>query len=331
VSQTAIAQQRGGGPLRAADQPPQAQEKLPRDITITAIPGVIAAGAKWQQAWQGADNADGIIAAPDGSLLFAQEQPNTIRKLDVKDFDSAFVKDTHGTGSIAMDSEGRIIAVQRTCTDPGRGDAPCSEATKVAVIYPERERKVLADNFQGKPLGRLNDLVVDKKGTVYFTSGGAYTLKPGGQVTSLGDNIRSNGIMLSPDEKTLYVTNGTTILAFDIAPDGNVTNRRDFARLTSGGGDGMTVDAAGRLYVTAQAGGVQVFSPQGNHLGTIPTPRDVITVAFAGPDKKTLYVVGSGALAPNGLEFTLAEGFRNNAKTIYKIPMLAEGFKGRAK
>ena len=137
--------------------------------------------------------------------------------------------------------------------------------------------------------------------------------------------------MLSPDEKTLYVTNGGTILAFDIQPDGTVSNRRDFGKLASGGGDGMAVDAAGRLYVTAQAGGVQVFSPQGAHLGTIPTPRNVITVAFAGPDKKMLYVVGGGALAPNGLEFTLAEGFRNNAKTIYKIPLMAEGYKGRAK
>ena len=166
-SQAVIAQQRGG-PQQAAAQPQEAQEKLPRNVTVTAIPGVIAAGAKWQQVWQGADNADGIIGTPDGGVLFAQEQPNTIRKLDVKDFDSAYAKDTHGAGSIAMDSQGRIIAVQRTCTDPGRGDAPCSEPTKVAVIYPENERKVLADNFQGKPLGRLNDLVVDKKGDGVF-------------------------------------------------------------------------------------------------------------------------------------------------------------------
>jgi gluconolactonase len=57
----------------------------------------------------------------------------------------------------------------------------------------------------------------------------------------------------------------------------------------------------------------------------------VISVAFAGPDKKTLYVVGSGALDPDGKEHTTPTGVRNNAKSIFKIPMVARGFKGRAK
>ena len=303
-----------------------------REVTVTAIPGVIAAGAKWQLVWQGTDNADGIVGTDDGGLLLAQEQPNVIRKLDKNDKDSAYVNDTHGTGAVAIDSKGRILGVERTCTDPGRGNAPCTEPTKVAIIYPEKDRKVLADNFQDKPLGRLNDLVVDKRGAVYFTAGAAYYAKAGGQVMSLGDNIRSNGIMLSPDEKTLYVTNGAAILAFDIQPDGTVNNRRDFAKLEgASGGDGMAIDAAGRLYVTSQAGGVQVFSPDGKHLGAIPAPRNAISAAFSGPDKKTLYVVGNGAFGPDGKEFTTPQGVRNNAKSIYKIAMLAQGYKGRAK
>jgi gluconolactonase len=307
------------------------QERLPREVTLSAIPGVIAQGAKWQQVWQGTNNADGIAGTADGALLFAQEQPSTIRKLDGNDKDSVYISDTHGAGAVAIDYQGRVLAVQRTCTDPGRRDnTPCSEPTAIAVICPEKERKTLADNFGGKPLGRLNDLVVDKKGTIYFTVGPAYYLRSGGKVISLGDNIRSNGIMLSPDEKTLYVTNGGTILAFDILADGNVTNRRDFAKLQSGNGDGMAIDADGRLYVTS-APGVQVFDRDGKYLGTIPAPRNVISVAFSGPDKRTMYVVGSGALGPDGQEFTTPDGVRNNAKTIYKIQMLAQGYKGRAK
>ena len=63
---------------------------------------------------------------------------------------------------------------------------------------PRAARKTLADSFEGKPLGRLNDLVADRKGGVYFTVGGAYYADPAGRVTSLGDNIRANGIILSP-------------------------------------------------------------------------------------------------------------------------------------
>jgi gluconolactonase len=311
----------------------QAQEKLPREVKITAIPDVIDADAKWQEVWHGTDNADGIVGTKDGGLLFAQEQTNTVRKLDKNDKDSVFVEDTHGAGALAIDYKNRVLAAQRTCTDPGRGSAPCSEPTAIAIIYPELERKTIIDNSNGKPLGRIDDLVVDKKGTVYFTAGTVYyvtnkeksklLLGRGGadnQIRDLGPDIRTNGIALSPDEKTLYVTNGSSILQYDIQLNGFVNNRREFAKLQGGNGDGMAIDEAARLYVTNPAG-VQVFGPQGKLLGTIPTPRSVISVAFSGKEKKTLFVVGSGALGADG----------NNAKTIYKIQMVASGFKGRAK
>jgi gluconolactonase len=308
-----------------------AQPQGAREVAVTAIPGVVAAGAAWTLVWQGTDNADGLVGTGDGGVLFAQEQPNRVGKLDRRDRPSVVLTGTHGAGSLAIDAAGRIIAVERTCTDPGRpADVPaCQEPTKITILTPER--KVLADSFNGKPLGRLNDLVADKKGGVYFTVGGAYYANARGDVSSLGDDIRANGIMLSPTENIVYVTNGPSVLAFDIQPDGSVNNRRDFAKLEAGGnGDGMAIDAAGRLYVTS-APGVQVFSPQGKYLGVIPTPRSVISVAFSGSLKKTLYVVGSGALGPDGKEFTTPSGVRNNAKTIYKIAMQSQGFRGRAK
>jgi len=69
--------------------------------------------------------------------------------------------------------------------------------------------------------------------------------------------------------------------------------------------------------------GVQVFTPEGLHLGTIPSLRQVTTVAFAGPDKKTFYFIGRDSDGPGG------EGA--NARSLYKVAMLAQGFKGRAK
>jgi len=304
-----------------------------REVSVTEIPGVVAAGAKWTVAWQGTDNADGIVGTSDGGLLFAQEQPNQVSKLDANDRVSVFIKDTHGAGSLSIDSQNRVVAILRTCTDPGNAGrgitAPCTEPTAVALLTPQR--KVLVETVDGKPFGRPNDLVAARNGGVYFTSGGAFYLNPAGKATAIGGELRTNGIMLSPDEKTLYITNGPVVVALDVQPDGSVTNRRDFAKLEAGGnGDGMAIDAAGRLYVTS-APGVQVFSPQGAYLGVIPTPRAPISVAFSGPDKRTLYVVGGGALGPDGKEFQTPQGVRNNGKTIFKIPMLAQGFRGRAK
>jgi gluconolactonase len=300
-----------------------------REVTVTEIPGVVSAGATWTLVWQGTDNADGIVGTSDGGLLFAQEQPNRVSKLDKSGKVSVYLEDTHGAGALSVDSKGRILAVERTCTDPGRHGAPCTEPTAVAVLAPER--RILADNIEGKWLGRLNDLIADSKGGIYFNGTDTYYLNAAGKVSIIGKNIRTNGITLSRDEKTLYVTNGGEIAAFDVQADGTVKNQRVFAKLDAGGsGDGMAIDAMGRIYVTT-APGVQVLSPEGRYLGVIPAPRNVISVAFSGPGKRTLYVVGSGALGPDGTEFKTPEGVRNNAKTIYKIDMLAQGFSGRVK
>src|SRR5207247_2091459 len=75
-----------------------------RDASVTAIPGVIAAGARWTLVWQGRDNADGLVGTPDGGLLFAQEQPSRVSKLDRDDKVSVYVENTHGSGSLALDA-----------------------------------------------------------------------------------------------------------------------------------------------------------------------------------------------------------------------------------
>jgi gluconolactonase len=302
----------------------------PKEVTVTAIPGVIAAGAKWTLVWKGNENADGIAGTNDGGLLFAQEQLDQVSKLDKNGKYSAFLTNAHGPGAVSIGPKNRILVVERTCTDPGghKGGKPaeCTEPTDVAALTPER--KILASSFSGKGFGRVNDLVADKKGGVYFTSGGAFYISPSGQVSSVGENLRTNGITLSPDEKTLYITNGPTVAAFDVQPDGSVKNQREFGKL-QGGGDGMAIDSMGRLYVTTPNVGIGVLAPDGKYLGTIPTPRTCISVAFSGPGKKTLYVAMLGAVGPDGQEIKTTPAVRNNAMSLYTIPMIAQGFKGR--
>ena len=286
--------------------------KSPPDTTAPDIPGVVRGGTKVQLVRDLFHSTEGPIAMPDGSLLFTEQDAGDgqLVRIDKDDTISTFVDNTNRTIGLAYDPKGRLIGTQ-------------SNIPRVAVLHPTR--MTLAEQFEGVPLVAPNDLVADKKGGIYFTDplGSRFRptpvgrtkpllfyIRPDGKLMKASEEVeRPNGITLSPDEKILYAANGPTIAAFDVQPDGTLRNFRTFATLVGGNADSMCVDAAGRLYVAA--GGVQVFNPQGQHLGTIPTPLSPQAPAFAGADKKTLYVVGSGA--------------------VYKIAMIAQGVQGRAK
>jgi gluconolactonase len=327
------AQARGARVPEAAGQGQQgrgpAAEQAAHNLTITAIPGVVAAGGKWTKVWQaGGNSADGILPDKDGSVLVAQEDYDTVLKIDESGKASVSVANAKGVGSLSMDRQGRLYGAHRT-ERPG-STKPDRESIVNAITILNPQRETIADKWaDGTPLTvRPNDLAADGTGGAYFTVGCLYYAGPTG-VTVVADNIRTNGIAFSPDDKTLYVTNGGTLVAFDVEGPGMLTNRHDFAILLPGSmGDGTAVDSEGRLYVSSNAG-VQVFDKTGKHLGVIPTPRGVISVAFAGPDKKTLYIVGSGADDENGQP--IRQGPQQTAATIYKLPVIAQGLKDRAK
>jgi gluconolactonase len=279
----------------------------PRDYTVSEIAGVIAAGQKWNEIWDvEGNNADGIVAK-DGGLLIAQNDNSNVVKLDKSGKESLAYSGTNTGGSLAMNSKGALFVANRGLNPSIERLAPT--------------RKTLANKYNGDPMdcigGVLNDISADSKGGVYFTMGGLFYADRKGTITRYGQNLNTNGIVLSADEKRLYVTNGQTVAVFDVQNDGSLTNQREFAKLEGGGfGDGSTFDSAGRLYVSSNAG-VQVFSPDGKYLGLIPTPRGIISLAFSGPDRKTLYAVS-----------------RDNAQNkdwIIAIPMVAQGPKGRGK
>lgn len=329
---------------RGAAAQQRMQQAGERQITVAEIPGVIADGAKWKLAWQDTtDNADGLVGTSDGGVIFGQEQGNKVGKIDKDDHYSVLVKDTPGAGAVGIDAKGDIIAALRTCFDPGGHPDACTDPGTISEVSPER--KVLAEKFGDVYLGRPNKLIVDKNGGIYFniegplknnptyrpeaTAGKIFYVSAAGKVSSIGEDVHG-AETISPDDKTLYASNGPVVVAFDIQPDGTIKNQRDFAKLEAGGnGDGVAIDAAGRVYVSS-APGVQVFSPDGKYLGVIPTPRPGASICFSGPDKKILYSQGRGALGPDGKEYQAPSGVRSNSKSIYKIEMIAQGYKGRA-
>src|SRR6058998_1945837 len=153
-----------------------------RDVTVAAIPGVIAAGAQWKLVWQGPDNADGIVGTTDGGLLFAQEQPSTVGRVDKNGKFSIFVKNTHGTGALGIDYKGRLIGVERTCSDPGGHPDQCHEPAELVALAPKWE--VLASKYMDKTFWRMGELVCDSKGGVYFSDDfGTYFADAKGKVS----------------------------------------------------------------------------------------------------------------------------------------------------
>jgi gluconolactonase len=320
---------RGQGVASAQQGRGPAAPPAVRNLIMSAIPGVVAAGAQWTKIWQaGGNSADGIIPDKDGSVLVAQEDFDTVLKIDENGKASVAVANAKGIGSISMDPRGQIYGAHRTERAGSVKPDQASIVNAITLLTPER--KTIADTWaDGTPLTvRPNDLTADGRDGAYFTVGCLYYASPKG-VTVAADNLRTNGIVFSPDEKTLYVTNGGTLVAFDVTGPGVLTNRRDFATLPAGSnGDGMVVDSEGRLYVSSNPG-VQIFDKTGKYLGLILTPRSVISVTFAGAGRKTLYIVGSGASDKNGQP--IREGPQQTAATIYKLSMLAQGLKGRAK
>ena len=298
--------QRPFGARRAGGAPPA---EAPRPKEVGAIPGVVAAGQQWKEVWEvDGNNADGIIATKDGGLLIAQNDKSAVVKLDKDGKASVAYTGTNTGGSVAMNNKGELFVANR--------------GLRASIEELAPQRKTLANKYNGDTFdcigGVLNDITADSKGGVYFTMGTVFYADSQGKVTKYGENLSTNGIVLSADEKHLFVTNGPTVAEFDVQKDGSLTNQREFTRLQGGGfgGDGSTFDAKGRLYVTSN-GGVNVISPDGKHLGLIPTPRDVISLAFSGPDRKTLYAVS-----------------RDNATNkdwIIALEMIAQGPKGRGK
>ena len=197
-----------------------------------------------------------------------------------------------------------------------------------------RKSYILTGLYNGQPYNALNDLTIDEKGRIYFsdprylgreTMGqpvqAVYRLDSDGTVVRLiTDAGKPNGVQVSPDQKTLYVLshdNGAhdflekgeiaekglmACLAYALSPDGTVSNRRILVNWApNDGGDGMTVDVDGNLYIAVRseaAPGVYVYSPEGKQLAYVSTGKELPTnVAFGyGDDANLLYVTSGKSL-----------------------------------
>jgi sugar lactone lactonase YvrE len=281
-----------------------------------AIPGVIADGQKWKVvwAWEG-NNVDGPIAGRNGAFLVANNDASNVMQLDPATGRATVLhKDTNTGGALSRSKNGALFLAVR-----GLGSG---------IVQLEPTRKPLVTTYRGEPIdclgGIMNDLAADKHGGVYFTitGTGVFYSTPRGVVTQYGNGVEgANGIVLSPDEKILYISSGASVIAFDVQPNGSLTNQREFGKLRGGdAGDGSAVDSGGRLYVATGAS-ADVFAPGGQFLGSITGPQGMHGVAFGGRDKKTLF----------GIVFYGGWGTDSARNQVVAIQTLAQGYVGRAK
>jgi gluconolactonase len=288
------------------------------------IPGVIRAGAQVQLVKDGLNGLEGPVPSGDGGLYFTAIDENRIYKVD-RDGTTVSIwrENTNGTNGLFLMKDGRLLGAE------GGGK-------RIIAIAPGGMVSALATAYRGMPLRAPNDLIADGKGGVYFTDpaprpapnvapmqpGNMHYLRANGEVLLIDGEIRRpNGATISLDGRTLYVgdTEGEYVYAFDIQPDGSARNKRQFVKLLEpeqgslglrSRADGMALDSEGRVYVSTAAG-IQVIDGQGRHLGIIRLPAVARNLAFAGPDRRMLYLTALNAL--------------------YRVPTLASGPADRSK
>ena len=259
---------------------------------------------------------EGPAWAGKGRLLFTNVPAAKILAWDTGTQSlSTYRENSNLANGLYFDSAGRLLACEG-----GGGRVTRTEMQSGRLT-------VLADTYNNFPFAAPNDLCQDRKGRIYFTSrpgvedpstgnvNAVYRIDPGGAVTQLlkwPEIHMPNGIVISPDDKTLYLIEAhpdadyhRDIRAYDLGKDGSLSNERILINFYPGrSGDGMCIDAEGNLYVAAglhatretsetldTRPGIHVISPQGELLAFQETPVDTITnCTFGDHDLRTLYV-----------------------------------------
>jgi gluconolactonase len=253
---------------------------------------------------------EGPLWHPDGYWLFVDIRSLKIHKMSTSGQLETFRDPSFGTNGMTFDKQRNMVICE-------------SDNRQIMRRQADGSYTAIATHADGKRLNRPNDIVGRSDGSLYFTDpggrltdaereldfSGVHIIAPdGNQSVGTTETEYPNGLAFSPGEKILYVAitrldsrcleekekkqvcEHQLIRAFDVAPDGSLSNNRVFANMHSaedGVPDGMKVDVEGNVYCTGSEG-VWVFDASGNHLGTIILPEIPANCAWGGPDNRTM-------------------------------------------
>jgi len=311
-------------------------------------PAFVPAGAKLERIFDGGCMlTEGVAAGHDGMIYFSDItftkfckdpsgkylQAGNIWKYNPQNGQTTIFRSPSGmSNGIKFDRDGNMIAALGA--DYG-GRMLVKTDMKTGKSY------ILTGLYNGRPYNALNDITIDEKGRMYFSDPrylghegvyqdgvAVYRLDPDGSVTRVATDCgKCNGVLISPDQKTLYIIGNDNgwlefqnlkegektlqghhqLQAYDVDPaSGNLSNRRVLIDYTArdkpcSGPDGMVADTEGNIWMASRCEyrpGVQVLSPDGKELAYISTGKELPTnVGFGrGADSNLLYLTSGKSL-----------------------------------
>lgn len=269
-------------------------------------------GAELKKLADGFSFTEGPSADSKGNVYFTDQPNDRIMVWSLSGQLSTFMKPCGRANGLAFDKEGYLWA----CAD---------EKNELWRIAPDKSLAVIALKYGEKILNGPNDLWIDNNGGIYFTDPFykrpwwdhaekpqekecVYYLSPDHKSITriIDDLVQPNGIVGTPDGKTLFVADigGNKTWEYKIGNSGTLSDKKLFCEL---GSDGMTIDSDGNIYLTGN--GVTIFDRKGNKIANISIPESwTANVCFGGPDMKSLFITAS--------------------KSLYMIRMKTRGTKG---
>ncbi|MDD2305523.1 MAG: SMP-30/gluconolactonase/LRE family protein [Prolixibacteraceae bacterium] len=237
---------------------------------------------------------EGPSVAPDGRIFFTDQPNDKIFIWDEKGNKiTTFLQSCERSNGTYFNKKGELVA--------------CADLHNRLVIFDKKGKmKIIAENYNGEPLNAPNDLWIAPNGGIYFSDPyyardywepgrkelqdkrGVYYLNPAGKVIRVIDDYKQpNGLIGTPDGKTLYVSDiqDHKIWKYDIQTDGSLANKTFFA---PEGSDGMTIDNQGNVYLTNNV--VSVFNPKGESIARIEVPEQPSNVCFGGKKRNILFI-----------------------------------------
>ncbi len=260
-----------------------------------SIEEIVAPGTEPQVIGSGYGFSEGPAADGEGNVYFSDGKNDSIYVDRLGQGVELFVNDSTDANGMMFNSKGELYV--------------CEGAARriVAFDIKTKQKRVLASQFEGTPFNEPNDLTIDGHDGFYFTDPNyrhrgqpslmkedVYYVRADGKVSRVSQVcVKPNGILLTPDDKVLYVADnaGGIIYRYDVVGPGQLTHETKWIELGAHP-DGLTLDEFGNLYVACGRAGIKVYTKSGEYLGTISLPY-ASNCVFGGKDFRTLFVTSA--------------------------------------